>query len=71
MCISVSPVFLETVFFFYFQTITEKKIEYKKLGGRKRFPQFLLSMYVFCMCVCVCVCVFVCLWTLYRRHRLT
>ena len=52
--------------------LLQKKIEYrKKLGGKKRFPQFLLSMYVFCMCVCVCVCVFVCLWTLYRRHRLT
>ena len=27
---------------------------------KKRFPQFLLSMYV-CLCVCVCVCLFVCL----------
>ena len=36
---------------FYFQTITERKIENKKLGGKKRFPQFLLSMYVFCLSV--------------------
>ena len=41
---------------FNFQTITERKIENKKLGGKKRFPQFLLSMYVFCLCVCVFVC---------------
>ena len=44
---------------FYFQTITERKIENKKLGGggTKRFPLFLLNMYVF---FCVFVCVFVC-----------
>ena len=51
--------FLETAFF-NVQTIREIKIENKKLGGKKRFPQFLLSMYVFCLCVCVFVCVFVC-----------
>ena len=43
-----------------------KNIENEKFGRQKRFPQFLLSMYV-----CVCVCVFVCLLALYRRHRLT
>ena len=62
----VSSVFTQCVCFwkpsfFYVQTIREIKIENKKLGGKKRFPQFLLSMYVFCLCVCLCVCVFVCL----------
>ena len=50
--------FLETAFF-NAQTIREIKIENRKLGGKKRFPQFLLSMYV-----CVFVCLFGC-------HRLT
>ena len=47
--------FLETAFF-NVQTIREIKIENKKLGGKKRFPQFLLSMYVFCVFVCLFVC---------------
>ena len=36
--------------------IIERKIENKKLVGKKRFPLFLLRMYVFCLCVCVFVC---------------
>ena len=60
---------LETVFL-YFQTNRARKIENKKFGRKKRFPQFLLCMYV-CVYVYMCVCVFVCLLALYRRHRLT
>ena len=48
-------IFVETAFF-NCQTITEKMIENKALGGKKRFPQFLLGMYVFlCLCVCLSV----------------
>jgi len=46
---------LETAFF-NIQTIREIKIENNKLGGKKMFPQFLLSMYVFCVFVCLFVC---------------
>ena len=42
--------------FFYVQTDRETKIENKKCGFKKRFLQFLLSMYVFCVFVCLCVC---------------
>ena len=45
---------METVFL-YFQTNRARKIENKKFGRKKRFPQFLLCMYV-CVCVCLCVC---------------
>ena len=45
---------LETVFF-NFQTNRERKIENKKFGRKKRFPQFLLCMYV-CVCIYLCVC---------------
>ena len=45
---------LETVFF-YFQTKRERKIDNKTLGRKKRFPQFLLCMYV-CVYVYMCVC---------------
>ena len=44
---------------FYFQTNRERKIENKTFGRKKRFPQFLLCMYV-CVYVCVFVCLFVC-----------
>ena len=37
---------------FHFQTIRERKIE-NKFGGKKRFPLFLLNIYV---CVFVCLC---------------
>ena len=39
---------------FYFQTNRERKIENKKIGCKKKFPQFLLSMYVLCVCLFVC-----------------
>ena len=55
---SGSMALLETVFL-YFQTNRARKIENKKFGRKKRFPQFLLCMYV-CVCVCVFVCLFVC-----------
>ena len=43
---------------FYFQTITERKIENKKLGSKKKG---FLSFYSVCMFfVCVFVCLFVC-----------
>ena len=46
---------LETAFF-NVQTIREIRIENKKTWRlKKRFPQFLLSMYV-CVCVYMCVC---------------
>ena len=53
---------------FYFQTIPKRKIVNKKLGGEKKVSS-VFTQYVCILCVCVCV--FVCLWTLYRRHRLT
>jgi hypothetical protein len=58
-CSSALCLLLETVFF-YFQTNRERKIDNKKFGRKKRFPQFLLCMYV-CVYVCVYVCLCVCL----------
>ena len=58
VCLSILGVlvtFLETAFL-NFQTIRERKIENKKIDGKKGFPLFLLSMYVFCLSVCLFVC---------------
>ena len=59
-------VLLETVFF-TFKLLEKEKQTIKNLAVKKRFPQFLLSMYV----LCIYICVFVCLLAVYRRHRLT
>ena len=41
---------------FYFQTITERKIENKKFGGKKGFLSFYsVCMYLVCLCVCLSV----------------
>ena len=54
--------------YFLLSNYYRKKKKRKNLAVKKRFPLLLLSMYV---CICVFFCVFVCLWPLYRRHRLT
>ena len=66
VCFWPFKIFLETVFF-TFKLLEKKKLTRKNLAVKKRFPQFLLSMYV----LCVYICVFVCLLAVYRRHRLT
>ena len=64
-CAGISPLLLGVVFsignrLFYFQINRDRKIDNKKIGRKKRFPQFLLCMYV-CVYVCVYVCLCVCL----------
>ena len=64
------PIYLLETVFFTFKQIGKEKQKIKNLAVKKRFPQFLLCIYV-CVYICVCVCVFVCLLVVYRRHCLT
>ena len=46
LCLDDVPFFVFGNRIFYFQINRDRKIENKKIGRKKRFPQFLLCMYV-------------------------